>query len=96
LRKHNCFGLSGLPKGKLYCQELFDYDDAWTIETKFSCFTKYNVNFGKEYCDNKFPSMNRFLLMQCYATREVEKGQEFCDSNFDMKKETDLWKTCYE
>jgi hypothetical protein len=54
------------------------------------------VKFGKEYCDYKIPSKDRFLLMQCYAGREVEKGQEFCDSNFNKKLEVSLWLDCYE
>ena len=55
--------MTGMQGGRLYCQELFEHDDSWQIEDKFGCFTKYGVKFGKEYCDYKIPSKDRFQLM---------------------------------
>ena len=38
LRKHNCYSLTGVPRGLLYCQDLFSYNDAWGIEDLHTCF----------------------------------------------------------
>ena len=43
LRKHNCFALSGLPKGKSYCQDYFDHEDSWDLQQKFDCYSRNNV-----------------------------------------------------
>jgi hypothetical protein len=84
-----------MPKGRLYCQEYFENEDSWGINDLYECFSKYNVDFGKEFCDSKF-SDDKVMLMQCYAGKSVERGEEFCVANFDKKTEKDLLLLCYE
>ena len=73
LRKHNCLAMAGLPKGKEYCEDYYTHEDSWGKDDLFQCFTKYNIDFAKEFCDDRF-SKDKFLLMQCYATKNVQRG----------------------
>jgi hypothetical protein len=95
LRKHNCYSLSGVARGLLYCQDLFTYNDAWGQDDLYVCFQKYNVPYGRDFCDEKFP-VDKYLLMQCYAQKLVPRGEEFCEANFDPKTETAAYLECYE
>ena len=95
LRKHNCYSMTGLPLGLLYCQDMMEYNDAWGRKDLFECFTKYQVPFDKAYCDDKFGD-NKYLLMQCYASKNVERGEEFCVTNFDPKTERNVFLECFE
>ena len=87
--------MAGQKKGKEYCNDYFAHEDSWGQNELFECFTKYNVDFGKEFCDARFSS-NKVLLMQCYSGRNVEKGVEFCDSNFDPIEDKKNFLLCYE
>ena len=95
LRKHNCYQLSGVPKGRRYCQDYRNIEDSWGDDNLFDCYQKHNVEFSQEYCDKKF-SNNKIQLMQCYGTKGVSKGEEFCTSNFNEVTELALLLECYE
>jgi hypothetical protein len=81
LRKHNCYSESGMARGREYCQDYMDHEDSWGQDDLFRCFQRYNVNFGKQFCDSKFTA--GVDLMKCYSDRKVPRGEEFCISNFD-------------
>jgi hypothetical protein len=66
LRMHNCYEMSGVPKGRAYCLDYFLHEDSWSFSNLYQCYTKYSVDFAKEFCDNNFPD-NKYLLMQCYG-----------------------------
>lgn len=88
LRKHNCFEISGVPKGKRYCQDYKAVEDSWGTDNLFTCYLRNKVEFSQEYCDTKH-SEDKYSLMQCYGTKGVKKGEEFCTSNFDAVAERD-------
>jgi hypothetical protein len=87
--------MAGVPKGREYCADYFHIEDSWGITDLFECFSRYTVEFGKEFCDYKFAD-DKVLLMQCYAIKNVARGIEFCNSNFDYKTEEANWILCYE
>jgi hypothetical protein len=92
LRMHNCYEMSGVPKGRAYCTDYFLHEDSWSFSNLYQCYTKYSVDFAKEFCDNNFPD-NKYLLMQCYGQRDVPKGEEFCLS---LDEDPELVLVCYE
>ena len=63
LRLHNCYDLSGVPRGQQYCRDYYAHEDSWSREDLYNCYISYGVEFGKEYCDHKFGQDEKELLM---------------------------------
>ena len=63
-----------------------DHDSGSGLEELYACYTKHNVEFAKEYCDNSFlkpyPYFEPEKLDQCYGTKGVPKGIDFCYSTY--------------
>ena len=74
-RMHNCYLLSGVEKGRRYCQDIRDHSEGWTRQNLWNCYTKNKVDFAKEKCDALFEGANDMQgLLQCYGTQGVERG----------------------
>ena len=58
-RLHGCYAKSGIPKGRAFCDDMMKYQvPAWDKDNLFNCYRRHNVDFGKEYCEHIFASMD--------------------------------------
>lgn len=71
--------------------DYMDHEDSWSRDDLFRCYQRYQVDYGKEFCDSKFET--GVELMRCYQSKEVPRGEEFCLSNTETDQEL---VTCYE
>jgi hypothetical protein len=53
-RKYSCLEATGIPKGREYCQAIFDHTEGWKTENLFACYRQNQVDFAKNYCQWKF------------------------------------------
>ena len=81
IRFHNCKETAGVKKGRQYCQDYMAHDSGSGLEELYACYTKYNVPFAKEYCDNSFAGQPEKLNL-CYGSKGVPKGEGFCLNNY--------------
>jgi hypothetical protein len=91
-RKYSCLEATGIPKGREYCQAIFDKTEGWKTENLFSCYRKNQVDYSKDYCNWKFnitaaaaisteeETDMKKELVRCYGNKGVKIDKAICES----------------
>ena len=91
-RKYDCLEATGIPKGREYCQAIFDKTEGWKTENLFQCYRRNQVDFSEDYCKWKFnvtaaaaesaekETAMKKELVRCYGNKGVKMDMAICQS----------------